>query len=103
MDAFARQAPLGISPASFKCFLGDGKIGCDCGDGFEMHGIVTNSDVPDLDDQIECLDIDECLLDTHLCDPFSTCINNFGSYDCDCNNGFTGDGFTCSDIDELGF
>ena len=88
---------------SFKRISGDGKIHCECADGFEMHGIVTNSDVSDLNDQIECIDIDECSLDTHLCDPFSTCTNNFGSYDCICNDGFTGDGYTCSDIDELGF
>ena len=68
-----------------------------------MLGIVTNLDVPDLSDQIQCIDIDECILETHLCDPFATCANTFGSYTCQCDNGFIGDGHTCSDIDEVGF
>jgi len=25
----------------------------------------------------------------------ATCIDTFGSYDCMCNTGFTGNGFTC--------
>ena len=65
-----------------------------------MVGTVTNLVVPDLNDQIECIDVDECLLKTHLCDPFASCSNTFGSYSCQCNDGFIGDGNTCSDIDE---
>jgi hypothetical protein len=38
-------------------------------------------------------DADECLLAP--CSPEATCTNTIGSYTCVCNEGFTGDGFTC--------
>lgn len=39
------------------------------------------------------LDIDECL--TSPCDGNATCFNTAGTFSCECNTGFTGDGFTC--------
>ena len=41
-------------------------------------------------------DIPECERELDDCDQNATCINTFGSYDCLCNTGFTGDGFTCT-------
>ena len=43
---------------------------------------------------ISCLsDINECAsADTNSCDPNAACTNNPGSYACQCNSGFTGDG-----------
>ena len=41
------------------------------------------------------LDIDECDRVEHICVEHATCINNDGSYTCDCLEGFTGDGFSC--------
>jgi len=34
------------------------------------------------------------------CDEDATLSNNNESYDCSCNNGYTGDGFKCSDINK---
>ena len=45
---------------------------------------------------ISSLDINECLLDIHECDVNATCNNTIGDYDCQCNAGFRGDGFTCA-------
>ena len=42
-----------------------------------------------------CQDEDECQLQIHNCDRFATCSNTNGSYDCTCQEGFTGDGFNC--------
>ncbi len=39
-----------------------------------------------------CIDIDECLLDSHICDRNATCENTFGSYRCKCRQGLVGDG-----------
>ena len=41
-------------------------------------------------------DINECLEGTHICDSNAACDNDDGSYDCSCNTGYTGDGFSCS-------
>ena len=46
------------------------------------------------------MDIDECSTLTHSCHPDSDCTNTMGSYDCECKDGFTGDGLICYDIDE---
>ena len=35
-----------------------------------------------------------------MCDLNANCFNSQGSFICDCNTGFTGDGFICQDIDE---
>ena len=45
---------------------------------------------------IGCTDDDECALDLHHCDPIhAECKNTNGSYDCQCKQGFEGDGFDC--------
>ena len=41
-------------------------------------------------------DIDECAIGTGMCDTNASCTNTAGSYNCTCNNGFTGNGFNCS-------
>ena len=45
------------------------------------------------------LDKDECVLG-HDCHKNSTCTNSDGSYICSCEFGYTGDGRTCSNINE---
>lgn len=42
-------------------------------------------------------DIDECAQETHNCDDSrrATCSNNAGSFDCNCNSGYSGNGETC--------
>ena len=41
-------------------------------------------------------DIDECSSGNHSCSANANCTNSFGSYECECFDGFTGDGFNCS-------
>jgi len=49
---------------------------------------------------LNCTDIDECQ-GSNMCHSLANCSNNPGSYDCICNPGYSGDGFTsCADIDE---
>lgn len=38
--------------------------------------------------------------DCSKCDPNATCDDSFGYLQCSCKDGFIGDGFSCSDIDE---
>lgn len=37
-------------------------------------------------------DIDECTVDFPPCHENATCNNLIGSFECDCNSGFSGDG-----------
>ena len=43
-------------------------------------------------------DVDECKLKVNLCDGNAKCININGSYNCQCDDGYSGDGFHCSGI-----
>lgn len=45
-------------------------------------------------------DVNECKQGSAQCAEKASCINTYGSYRCNCKAGFTGDGFTCDDIDE---
>ena len=42
------------------------------------------------------IDLDECTDGTHNChNIFATCQNRVGSFECSCNDGFSGDGVNC--------
>ena len=40
-------------------------------------------------------DINECDDGTNACDGNATCSDAEGSYECFCNNGYSGDGYSC--------
>lgn len=42
-----------------------------------------------------CVDIDECATNSNICDANAECFNKLGGYECRCNAGFRGNGFTC--------
>ena len=42
------------------------------------------------------VDTDECTLDLDNCSEDATCTNTEGSYTCTCNDGYTGDGTSCT-------
>ena len=55
-----------------------------------------------------CVDMDECRAECfeetqrlsdicHKCHENSFCTNNVGSYHCQCNDGYEGDGYNCED------
>ena len=43
---------------------------------------------------------DECLEGSNECDAYATCENTPGTYDCDCVEGFLGNGRSCENVDE---
>jgi Calcium-binding EGF domain len=68
----------------------DGKYscGCDTSSGGWRVGPTSNEYGP-----TSCIDVNECLRDD-ACAPNSKCKDLVGSYECKCNEGFEGDGFT---------
>ncbi|CAG5102437.1 Oidioi.mRNA.OKI2018_I69.chr1.g300.t1.cds [Oikopleura dioica] len=58
----------------------DGDLECRCNNGFEE---VFGSN------PLECVDINECLVDVLSCDPLlEDCVNNVGGFECKCKDGF---------------
>jgi len=45
-------------------------------------------------------DVDECAAGIDDCDTNADCINLEGSYECKCHDGYSGDGVTCTDVNE---
>lgn len=43
-----------------------------------------------------CVDVDECAEKTADCDRRANCENTIGGYQCTCEDGFAGDGRTCT-------
>ena len=43
-----------------------------------------------------CIDIDECSAGIDICASNATCTNTEGGYNCSCDTGYHGDGFTCN-------
>ncbi len=46
-------------------------------------------------------DIDECATDMDNCSANAVCNNLVGSFGCECNTGFSGDGVTCTGESQL--
>ena len=59
-------------------------------------------DCPDGSELIDgtCIDIDECALPDPVCGQNATCTNQVGSYKCECDLGYTGDGQTCEPVQD---
>lgn len=52
--------------------------------------------------QTICYDVDECTTCVDDCDYNAECFNTFGSFTCECQNGWEGDGLFCSDVCSTG-
>ena len=42
------------------------------------------------------IDIDECITITPNCSHNAQCVDTLGSYQCQCTNGYAGDGYDCT-------
>jgi len=95
---------MGYSGNGHTCMDIDDCVGTPC-----MHGIC--KDVGPEHDSCRCYpgytdvncdyDVNECGEKTHECHPDAICDNTDGSYACECNRGFEGNGITdCHDQDD---
>eukprot|EP00164_Ancoracysta_twista_P002553 GFYU01003401.1.p1 GENE.GFYU01003401.1~~GFYU01003401.1.p1 ORF type:complete len:920 (-),score=282.91 GFYU01003401.1:122-2881(-) len=93
------------------CTVGNG--GCEhvCVEADKDHSCLCNAGYRLDEDEHSCHDVDECTEaedseDIHNCDLNSVCTNLIGSFSCDCNDGYRGNGHAlngepgCYDIDE---
>ncbi|XP_078687075.1 uncharacterized protein LOC144919463 isoform X5 [Branchiostoma floridae x Branchiostoma belcheri] len=72
-----------------------------CNTGFELNGepsATCRADRTWSEPVPTCTDINECRL--NMCHSLATCTNTIGSFRCNCFSGYSGDGFTCRDINE---
>lgn len=90
----AKTCGNGALDAGEKCddgntTTGDGCAACAVEPGFTCTGAST------------CADINECATGgRNDCDVNATCTNTKGSFTCACKAGFSGNGVTCSDVNE---
>eukprot|EP00736_Rhodelphis_marinus_P008642 Rmarinus@m.15608 len=59
-------------------------VECECMTGYSGDGHTA------------CQDYDECLMDVSDCDSHATCTNTPGSFTCDCDSDYFGDGVVCT-------
>ncbi|XP_022100979.1 neurogenic locus notch homolog protein 1-like isoform X1 [Acanthaster planci] len=96
-----------------ECTNLEGSFQCNCtigyeGDGMSCQGTYIWTILIKTTFFVHCVliygsfsDINECQNEDSACAPNSTCTNNNGSFLCECDAGFRGDGFTsCRDINE---
>eukprot|EP01083_Nonionella_stella_P084379 233577_1 len=73
---------------------------CECNDGYEGSGkvcCVTDSGYVYDAAANACVNVDECTSDElNDCDDNASCTDTEGSYQCVCNDGYTGDGYASS-------
>ena len=75
-----------------QCSNTDGSYECTCAIGYEATKAVGGSGLAK--GAVGCADIDECIDDNYnQCNEHADCINNPGSYSCECRTGFHGTGF----------
>jgi len=88
-DCSPRWGPEGqCNPEHGTCFdHGQNNFVCYCNDAPNPHWCGRYCEA----------DCEECTLGTHTCDPHATCTNTYGSFTCECNEEFYGDGAVCAE------
>uniref|UniRef100_V9KWX4 EGF-containing fibulin-like extracellular matrix protein 2-like protein n=1 Tax=Callorhinchus milii TaxID=7868 RepID=V9KWX4_CALMI len=88
-DAGGRPQDLGPDPDPQSLYPDAQDPTCPQGYGSNAEGL--------------CLDVDECELDIHSCQPSQECVNTPGGFDCKCPEGYRRVGTECIDINECRF
>ena len=82
-----------------ECTLSGGSTSCICAIGYTGDGLTCDGEgiyllSVQVRDLFLVVDVDEC--DTGVCSENADCTNTVGSYTCQCQSGFSGDGQTCT-------
>ena len=84
----------GDGPCSYKCENIPGSFRCSCDIGMVGHG--KKELMPDGTIKAGCTDLNECDLKQHDCHSEAKCSNTIGSFTCECNKDYIGNGVRCS-------
>lgn len=76
----------------------EGRYACGCVTKGNHWRNSTNSSSFNEHGSTECMDVDECTELDSPCVPNATCTNTFGSYMCECDHPFQGDGFSLCEV-----
>ena len=82
-----------------NCVNTEGTYNCHCKTGFVGSGQVADCNCDKgyrRDESGNCIDDNECSSNNHNCDRNAKCLNNDGSYSCNCLDGYYGPGETCA-------
>uniref|UniRef100_A0A8B9FSY1 EGF like domain multiple 6 n=1 Tax=Amazona collaria TaxID=241587 RepID=A0A8B9FSY1_9PSIT len=74
-----------------RCINTFGSYYCKCQLGYELKFVSGRYD---------CVDVNECVTNTHRCNLHAECLNTEGSFKCKCKQGYRGSGFDCAVIPE---
>ena len=80
-----------------------GSFICGCSEGYTLNaddincsGMHYHSSFSCKSNLNVCTDIDECVLKLDPCHDNATCFNTDGRFNCNCNEGYEGDGLVCT-------
>lgn len=79
-----------------SCFPEAETFKCVCNPGFKS---INPESQPIIDGEGGCVDVNECVEGIYTCDGNALCVNEVGTYSCQCKPGFTGNGYYCSEIE----
>ena len=90
------------------CVNTEGKYTCHCKDGWrEGENFSTTNTTERFMYNLNpsCVEVDECAEEIHNCSTYkghenAICTNTVGGFQCTCSQGWQGDGFYCSDVNE---
>ena len=84
------------------CFNTIGSFECECNDGYFGDGVicVDSDECAEGDEAMIVMNVTDLIYGIHECSEDAFCANTVGAYNCTCNEGYSGDGWNCTDIDE---
>ena len=90
-----------LCASNATCTNTEGGYNCSCDIGYHGDGLTCNSEphsnlVSNANIISDVVDTDECFEGRDTCHSNAACMDTDGSFECTCENGFTGDGYNCS-------